>query len=143
MKERSLADIRASVAWNYLHLDHFGEDGDLVRIRRALLKGLEMHQALLREEPQYETNATYAIQQALQRLANSSMLMARRTAGDERRRNLLEAREYLIRAKTFVKDAEAKRKLVEKMANVPGQIAVKLATVEAWLQESGQVTARH
>jgi tetratricopeptide (TPR) repeat protein len=143
VKERTMADVRASVAWSYLHLGLFGDDGDPVRIRRALLQGLEIHQALLREEPQYETNATYAVQQALQRLADSSMLMARRTSGEERRRNLLEARDYLVRAKTFVKDAEAKRKLVEKMANVPGQIAVKLATVEAWLQEPGQVTAIH
>jgi hypothetical protein len=52
--------------------------------------------------------------------------------------SLLEARDYLVRATTVVKDAETKRKPVEKTSNVSGQIAVKLATIEAWLQEPGR-----
>ena len=102
-----------------------------------------MFEALLREEPQYVVNAKNGIRDALQRLANGSMLKARRTSGEERRRNLHEARDYLVRAYTLMKDAEANHQLSSSMMNAPGQIAVKLATIEAWLQEPAPVTAAH
>ena len=65
LKDRTLADIRASVAWSYnlvgVGLD---ADGDLPRIRRAEIKRLEMFEALLREEPQYVVNAKNGIRDA-------------------------------------------------------------------------------
>jgi len=144
LQARTLADVRASVAWYYVNLGGTLEaDGDPVRIRRAVLQGLEMHEALLRDEPQDEANAKNGILSALQHLADGSILMAGSTSGEERRRNPQEARDYLVRANTVEKDLETKRLPGEDLTRAPAQIAEKLATVDAWLQEPAQVSAAH
>ena len=144
LKARTLADVRASVAWYYVNLGRtLDADGELARARRAALKGLEMHEALLRGQPQYEVNAKNGIRSALQILADGSMLLAHRTSGKERRRNLREARDYLVRANTLVKDEETKQPPGIDLPRASADIAEKLATAEAWLQEPAQVTAAH
>ena len=144
LQARTLADVRASVAWYYVNLGRtLDADGELARTRRAALKGLEMQEALLRDEPQYEVNAKTCIRDALQTLADGSILLAHRTSGEERRRNLEEARDYLVRANVIVKDEETKPPAAIDLPRTNAEIAEKLATVEAWLQEPAQVTVAH
>ena len=143
----TLPGLRADIASAYLTVgERLDFDGDLERTRAAALKALEMYEALLREPPndqKQQANSKRGIAQSLKCLATGNLLMARRTSGEERRRNLQEASHYLARANALMKDVEAGHQLSSDYIDVPGQIAVELATVEAWLDEPAQIVAAH
>jgi tetratricopeptide (TPR) repeat protein len=138
-RDATPANVRSDVARAYLDVgERWDYDGDLERTRAAASKALEMYEALLRDDPE-DADSQHGIASSLECLANGNIVMARRTSGQERRRNLQQARDYLTRANTLIKEHQMNASSVIK----PGQIAVELATVEAWLQELPQVSAAH